>query len=64
MAKYLDENGLKYLWTKIEDKIDEMIDDNVGHLTVETLKISLSTNQGGGGNDYGHSNSKWDSHHI
>lgn len=44
MGKYLDENGLKYLWSKIETKMES--------LTKEIVMISLSTNQGGGGNDY------------
>ena len=38
--KYLDENGLKYLWSKIETKMES--------LTKEIVMISLSTNQGGG----------------
>ena len=45
MAKYLDYEGLKYLWTKIQSRTDDLL---YGY-----LNINLTTNQpGGGGNDY------------
>ena len=40
MAKYLDEDGLQYLWSKVQDRI--------GSLNGGYLNINLSTNQGGG----------------
>ena len=41
MAKYLDEDGLRYLWSKVQDQINDL---NNGY-----LNINLSTNQPGGG---------------
>ena len=38
--KYLDYDGVKYLWSKISNKTDSLV--------YEIVKISLSTNQGGG----------------
>ena len=40
MAKYLDYEGLKYLWSKIEHKTDSIM--------YEFVNISLSTDNGGG----------------
>ena len=41
MAKYLDEDGLRYLWDKIQDRMED--------LSCGYLNINLTTNQPGGG---------------
>ena len=41
-TKYLDYNGLKYLWSKINGKVDE-----IGGY--EILNLTLTANTGGGG---------------
>ena len=41
MTKYLDYEGLRYLWVKIQSKTDSLL---YGY-----LNINLSTNQPGGG---------------
>ena len=44
MAKYLDENGLKYLWSKIDQKFA-----NSGITDDETIYLKLFNFTAGGG---------------
>ena len=43
MSKYLDYNGLQYLWTKIEEYVSTCVDDGIN--PKETINLEIKTNQ-------------------
>ena len=48
MAKYLDYDGLSYLWQKIDSHIDSKMQDIVTPLW-ETVNLTVTNPLGGGG---------------
>ena len=50
--KYLDYEGVKYLWSKINGKIDDTT-------KYETVNLTITTDSGGGGLDYCYCNRRW-----